>query len=66
MELKKVYSAQDQYDYITALKNSKLRCEVCDREIKTLQLKRHKEPYSHFSNAVLKGVLTNYHFLKSV
>ncbi len=63
MQHHKVYSAQDQYEYITVLKNCKTRCEVCDRDIATLQLKKHKETYSHFSAAKLRGVPSHYHFL---
>ncbi len=64
MPQKKVYSAQDQYEYITSFKNCKTRCEVCDKDVATLQLKKHKETYSHFSAAKLKGVPSNYNFLQ--
>ena len=64
MDRKKTYSAKDQYDYFVLMKNDFTRCEVCDRDIKTLQLKKHKDTYGHFSNATLKGVPRNYHFLK--
>ena len=64
MDRKKSYSAQDQYEYFVLMKNDMTLCEVCAREIKTLQLKKHKDTYGHFSNAKLKGVPSNYHFLK--
>ena len=43
MDRKKSYSAQDQYEYFVIMKNDMTRCEVCDRDIKTLQLKKHKD-----------------------
>ena len=65
MDRKKTYSAQDQYEYFVLMKNDITRCEVCNRDIKTLQLKKHKDTYGHFSNAKLKDVPRNYHFLRS-
>ena len=58
------YCEQDEVNYRRSMKGVKTRCEVCDREINILYLKRHKETYSHFSNAKAKGVPTNFHFLK--
>ena len=68
MDRKKTFSAKDQYEFFDLMKNDMTRCEVCDRDIKTLQvlqLKKHKDTYGHFMNATLKGVPRNYHFLRN-
>ena len=65
MDRKKTYSAQDQYEYFVLMENDITRCKVCDRDIKAQQLEKHKDTYCHFSNAKLKGVPRNYHFIRS-